>query len=144
MVTAWLPMVICTGSSYRAVECKGVVFGLEALLTRVSRAQWSAIPFFPQLLGCYWLPQPLNQFLTFFSFCVALGNYCFVQMSSSIFSCFFYIKSLCGGVGEQGDSTEVPSCWSRGAHIFSHICMGTAWVTSSCNGATLVMTIVFC
>ncbi len=72
------------------------LFGLEAFLTRVSRAQSSAIPSFPQLLGCYWLLKPLNQFLIFFLFL------CGPWETTVLFKCrlpyslaqSFYIKSL--------------------------------------------------
>jgi hypothetical protein len=60
------------------------LFGLEALLTRVSRAHLSAVPSLSQPLVCYWLVQRSVQFPTFFSlYCVGLGKYWFVEASET-------------------------------------------------------------
>jgi hypothetical protein len=58
--------------------------------------QGPIIPSFPQLLGCYWLLWPSNQFQIYFSFCVDPEKllYCFVQMSSSLFSCTVFLHKV--------------------------------------------------
>jgi hypothetical protein len=74
------------------------LFGLEAFLTRVSRAQSSAIPLFPTITRLLLAPVAIEPVSNFFSlFMWALGNYRTVLFKCRLPNSLaqsFYIKSL--------------------------------------------------
>jgi hypothetical protein len=82
-------------------ECRESVvtflFGLEVLLTRVSKAQSSAIPLFPKATRLLLAPIAKEPVSNLFSLSMwALGNYRFLPMSSSIFSCTVFLYEVFG------------------------------------------------
>jgi hypothetical protein len=77
------------------------LFGLEALFTRASRTQSSVDLSLQQTLAAIGSYNDQTSFYFSSHFCVAQGQYCFVQMPSSAFSCTVFLYNTLSEISTQ-------------------------------------------